>query len=263
MTIEGRKVLVVGASSGMGRGTAIAMARRGADVVFAARRRDLLEEAVREAGSGHAIEIDVCDPASIDAAVSSAADRLGTLDALLYTPGMSIISRLRDMTARKWNDVLAVNLTGPNLVIAAALPHLAAQAVVAVVSSDSSAQPRHSLVPYGCSKAALEAAMEGWRTEEVGGRRFVTLVLGPTRPSDFSRDFDPDEFASLFPFWQRQGFRTGSLATSDVGAYLAESFGFMLANPGFGYETMLLRAPEPDEAVSDYGTGLGGPDAPP
>ncbi len=260
MSLVGRTVLVVGASSGMGRGTAIAMAQRGADVVFAARRRDLLEEAVKEAGSGHVLEIDVCDPTSIESAVSIAVDRIGPLDALLYTPGMSIISRLRAMTARKWNDILAVNLIGPNLVIAAALPHLAASAVVAVVSSDSSAQPRHSLVPYGCSKAALEAAMEGWRTEEVGGRRFVTLVLGPTRPSDFGRDFDPNEFASLFPYWQRQGFRTGSLATPEVGAYLAESFGFMLAHPDFGYETMLLRAPEPDEAVSDYGTGLGGSD---
>ena len=261
MTLEGRKVLVVGASSGMGRGTAVAMARSGAEVVFAARRRDLLEEAVGEAGSGHVVEIDVCDPQSIDAAVATAAGRLGRIDVLLYTPGTSVISRLRAMTAEKWNGVLAVNLVGPNLVIAATLPHLTKQGVVAVVSSDSSAQPRHSLVPYGCSKAALEAAMEGWRTEEVGGRRFITLVLGPTRPSDFSRDFDPDEFASLFPYWQRQGFRTGSLATPDVGAYLAQSFGFMLANPGFGYETMLLRAPEPDEAVTDYGTGLGASDA--
>jgi hypothetical protein len=74
-----------------------------------------------------------------------------------------------------------------------------------------------------------------------------------------SREFDPEEFASLFPYWQRQGFRTGSLATPEVGAYLAENFGFMLDHPGFGNETMLLRAPEPDEAVADYGTGLDEP----
>jgi NAD(P)-dependent dehydrogenase (short-subunit alcohol dehydrogenase family) len=257
MTLEGRKILVVGASSGMGRGTAIAMAKGGADVVFAARRSDLLEEAVREAGSGHVVPIDVRDPDSIDAAVATAVEQLGSLDALLYTPGLSYVARLRAMTPQRWNDVLAVNLVGPNLTIAAALPHLSEHGVIAVVSSDSSAEPRHSLVPYGCSKAALEAAMEGWRTEEIGGRRFVTIVLGPTRPSDFSRDFDPDEFASLFPYWQRQGFRTGSLATPEVSAYLAQSFGFLFANPGFGHETLLLRAPEPADAVTDYGTGLG------
>lgn len=261
MMLEGRKVMVVGASSGMGRATAIALAKGGAEVVFAARRNDLLEDAVREAGSGHIVPIDVLDPGSIDAAVASAVERVGQLDALLYTPGLSYIARLRDMTPPQWSDILGVNLVGPNLTIAAALPHLSEHAVVAVVSSDSSAAPRHSLVPYGCSKAALEAAMEGWRTEEVGGRRFITIVLGPTRPSDFSRDFDPEQFASLFPHWQRQGFRTGSLATPEVGAYLAQSFGFLLANPGFGYETLLLRAPEPTDAVTDYGTRLGGSDA--
>lgn len=261
MKLDGRKALVVGASSGLGRSAAVAMVQHGADVVFAARRTDLLDEAVREAGAGHAVEIDVCNPNSIETAVATAVERLGEIDALLYTPGMSIISRLRAMTAEKWNDVLAVNLVGPNLVLSSALPHLSSSAVVAVVSSDSSSEPRHSLVPYGCSKAALEASMEGWRTEEIGGRRFVTLVLGPTRPSDFTRDFDPNEFASLFPHWQRQGFRTGSLATPEVGAYLAECFGFMLDHPGFGNETMLLRAPEPEAAVTDYGTGLRESDA--
>ena len=256
MTLEGRRVLVVGASSGVGRCAAVAMAHRGANVVFAARRADLLHQAVREAGAGQAVEVDVTDPASIEGAIEQAVGHLGEIDVLLYTPGASIIARLRDMTAQGWNELLAVNLVGPNLVFAAALPHLTANAIVAAFSSDSSREPRHSLVPYGCSKAALEAAMEGWRTEETGGRRFVTLVLGPTHPSDFTRDFDPDEFASLFPHWQRQGFRTGSLAAPEVGAYLAESFGFMLANPGFGFETTMLRAPEPDEPVADYGTGI-------
>ncbi len=259
MKLDGRKVLVVGASSGVGRSAAVAMVQRGAEVVFAARRTDLLAEATREAGAGHVVGIDVRDPVSIEAAVDTTVERLGTIDAILYTPGISIISRLREMTAEKWSDILAVNLIGPNLVFSTALSHLSETAVVAVVSSDSSSAPRHSLVPYGCSKAALEATMEGWRTEEIGGRRFVTVVLGPTHPSEFIREFDPEEFASLFPYWQRQGFRTGSLATPEVGAYLAENFGFMLDHPGFGNETMLLRAPEPDEAVADYGTGLDEP----
>ena len=256
MKLDGRRMLVIGASSGVGRSAALAMAERGAEVVFAARRTDLLEEATREAGSGHIFEIDVRDVASIETGIAKTVERLGEIDALLYTPGVSVISPLRDMTADAWNDILAVNLVGPNLVLSTALSHLSEHAVAAVVSSDSSSAPRHSLVPYGCSKAALEAAMNGWRTEETGGRRFVTIVLGPTHPSEFGSAFDPEEFALLFPHWQRQGFRTGSLATPEVGAYLAENLGFMLDHPGFNTETMLLRAPEPDEAVTDYGTGL-------
>ena len=248
-------MLVVGASSGMGRASAIAMARHGAKVVFAARRRDALAQAVAEAGAGHTVQVDVNQPADIERAVAEAADHLGTIDAVFYTAGMSHLEPLRSMSAEQWQQVFAVNTFGPNLVIAAALPHLATDGVVAVVSSDSSSQPRHSLVPYGCAKAALEASMEGWRTEESGGRRFITVVLGPTRPSNFSRDFAPEAFAALIPHWNRQGFRTGFLATDDVGEYLALSFGFVLANPGFGFDNLLLRAPEPETPISDYGIG--------
>jgi len=48
--------------------------------------------------------------------------------------------------------------------------------------------------------------MEGWRAKEVGGRLFVTVVLGPTRPSGFSRDFDPDESASIGGYAHRRNF---------------------------------------------------------
>lgn len=57
-----RKILVVGASSGLGRATAIALKRQGADVVFAARRREVLEEAAAEAGGGHIESLLLCAP---------------------------------------------------------------------------------------------------------------------------------------------------------------------------------------------------------
>ncbi len=251
--LTGRKLLVIGASSGMGRESAIAMARGGADVVFAARRLEAMEDAIREAGSGHAIAIDVTDPDALRAGIDDAARHLGGLDGLLFTPGLSYIERLATMSPSQWQTTLAVNLVGPNLAIAAALQHLSPEGVIAVVSSDSADQPRHSLVPYAASKAALQATMEGWRTEETGGRRFVTIVLGPTRPSEFRRDFDPEKFDALQPHWRRQGFRIGGLAASEVGAFLAQKFAFFLDNPGFGIDSLLLRAPEPEEVTVDFG----------
>ncbi|MCB0995602.1 MAG: SDR family oxidoreductase [Acidimicrobiales bacterium] len=252
--LEGRKLLVIGASSGTGRATAIAFARHGAQVAFAARRADRLAEAIAEAGSGHAVAIDVLDPASIDSGVAAAADALGGLDGILYTAGMSPVAELRETDAADWERVFAVNTFGPNLVIRAALPHLSTDAVVGVVSSDSSGEPRHSLVPYASSKIALEATLQGWRTEELGGKRFLTIVLGPTLPTEFGDAFPPDRLGELFGHWQRQGFRTGLMNADDVAEQLAVTYTTMFSFPTFGVEELLLRAPEPAQALDNFGS---------
>ena len=243
-----RKILVVGASSGLGRATAIAFQRHGADVAFSARRRDSLNAAVGEAGGGHVVAIDVLDPASIEQAVAEAVDALGGLDGILYTAGMSPMGPMSGMTQDDWQAVFSVNTFGPSLLISAALPHLSEDAVIAAVSSDSSKQPRHSLVPYAASKRALEATMNGWRTEVIGGRRFVTVVLGPTMPTEFANSFDPEAFGAAIPHWQRQGFRTGIMQADEVAQGLAACFAALFAAPTFGIESLLLRAPEPEVA---------------
>ena len=253
--IQGRRMLVIGASSGMGRATAVTFARSGAEVVFATRRADALHDAVAEAGSGHAVTIDVLDPDDIVRGVGEAASALGGLDGILYTAGVSPLAALTDLTLTDWQRVFGVNTFGPSLVISAALPHLSEDAVVAVVSSDSSAMPRHSLVPYGAAKRALEATLEGWRTEVLGNRRFVTIVLGPTQPTEFADEFPPEAFAALLPHWARQGFNTGIMNADDVARGITASFAAMFAAPTFGMETMLLRAPEPAQPV-DMGAAI-------
>ena len=253
-TLKGRRILVVGASSGTGRASAISFVKHGASVVFAARRKDLLDGAVAEAGGGDAVTIDVLNPDSIQSAVADAAAKLGGgIDAVLYTAGMSPIRRLSKLTAADWNTVFGVNTFGPSLVTAAALPFMSADAIIGVMSSDSAHQPRHSLVAYASAKAAMEAAMEGWRTEEVGGKRFVTIVIGPTGPTGFADDFAPEDFMELIPHWQRQGFRTGIMAADDVAESLASTFASMFHSPSLGVETLFLRAPEPAAPTSDFG----------
>lgn len=247
--LSGRSILVVGASSGMGRASAIAMTRAGADVVYAARRTEPLEEAIAEAGGGHVMRIDVSDPVSIADGVKAAIDRLNGLDGILYTAGMSPLSSLRDLDAGQWQQIFAVNTFGPSLVISAALDRLNPDGVVAVVSSDSASQPRHSLVAYAASKAALEASMDGWRTEQLGGLRFLTILLGPTAPTAFGDQFPPDVMTEVFGHWSRQGLKTGLLSADDVGAHLAETFDLLLSRPGYGVESLLLRAPEPETPV--------------
>ncbi len=253
-SVQGRKILVVGASSGLGRATAIALHRRGADVAFAARRRDALDAAVGEAGGGHIITIDVLDAASIEQGVAEAVEVLGGLDGIVYTAGMSPLGTMAGLSQQDWQTVFGVNTFGPNLVISAALAHLSDDAIVAVVSSDSTEMPRHSLIPYAASKRALEATLEGWRTEVLGGRRFVTVILGPTMPTGFADGFGSEAFGVAITHWQRQGFKTGIMEADNVAGGLVACFEAMYSSPTFGIETLLVRAPEP-EVANEYSSG--------
>ena len=244
--LTGRKIMVIGASSGSGRATAIALARHGADVAFMARRTDELAAAVDEAGSGHIVTVDVADAADIRRAVEDAAAVLGgTVDAVIYTAGTSPLKSIASTTAEDWTRIFAVNTFGPNLVITAALPYLSPTAVIIAFSSDSAADPRHSLVPYAASKRALEATMDGWRTESPGGHRFVTVVLGPTGPSGFADEFDPDAFEAVRPHWAKQGFKGGLLEADHVATTLASQLAVFFSHPGHGVETLAIRAPTP------------------
>ncbi|MCY3850547.1 MAG: SDR family NAD(P)-dependent oxidoreductase [Acidimicrobiaceae bacterium] len=243
--LTGRRILVVGASSGSGRATALALVRAGAEVVFSARRTDKLRAAVDEAGAGHVVAIDVLDGDSVNRGVNKAAELLGgTIDGIVYSSGMSPLRPMAELAQDDWQQIFGVNAIGPNLVVASALPHFGDDAVVAVFSSDSSLQPRHSLTAYAAAKRALEATLEGWRTELLGGTRFLAVLLGPTMPTEFGDDYDPKTVGAAFVHWQRQGMRTALMNADDVANGLTSCLAAMFAAPEFGMETILLRAPE-------------------
>ncbi len=243
--LAGRRLLVVGASSGSGRATALALVGAGAEVVFAARRTDKLQAAVDEAGAGHVVAIDVLDSDSVSHGVKEAARVLGgTIDGIVYSSGMSPLRPMAELTHADWQQIFGVNTIGPNLVIGATLPYLSDDAVVTVFSSDSSLQPRHSLTAYAAAKRALEATLEGWRTELLGGTRFLAVLLGPTMPTEFGDDYDPETVGATFAHWQRQGMRTAMMNADDVANGLTSCLAAMFAAPDFGMETILLRAPE-------------------
>src|SRR4051794_34477972 len=100
------RTVVVGASSGLGRCIAIGLAERGEQVAMLARRRDRIEAAAKEAGAGSvAFECDVTDQASCRSAIGDAAESLGGIDNLIYTPGIGPLVRLADMDAATWRSV--------------------------------------------------------------------------------------------------------------------------------------------------------------
>ena len=94
------RTVVVGASSGLGRCIGVGLAQRGARVALLARRRELLEDAAKDAGPPTlAIACDVTDEASCRSAIAEAAAGLGGIDALVYAPGIGPLARLADTDA--------------------------------------------------------------------------------------------------------------------------------------------------------------------
>jgi NAD(P)-dependent dehydrogenase (short-subunit alcohol dehydrogenase family) len=203
--LVGRRVLVVGASSGIGRALALAAGASGARVALAARRLDLVEEAADEirgrGGEARAWRCDVTDPDDCAALVQAAALFMGGIDLVFYLSGSSPLVRVADATAAQWHDLLATNLVGAAAVVARALPLLrrASDPVVVVTSATMGDHPWPWLTVYGSTKAALAEMAKGLRHEEPH-LRVLCVAVGPTLTS-IADSWDPDTAAAAFAAW--------------------------------------------------------------
>ena len=214
------RVVVVGASSGLGRSIGVGLGQQGAHVALLARRRDRLDDAAREAGAGAlAIECDATDEKSCQRAIDDAAAGLGGIDGLVYAPAIGPLTPIADISAETWRRVLETNVVGASLATAAALPHLrASQGVAAYLSSviGSHTAPWPGLGAYAVSKAALERLIEVWRAEHPT-IAFCRVVIGDTaggagpNATEFADKWDTDLAAELMPRWLDRGLLVGSL----------------------------------------------------
>jgi NAD(P)-dependent dehydrogenase (short-subunit alcohol dehydrogenase family) len=216
----GSKTVVVGASSGLGRCIGVGLARRGDRVALLARRRERIEAAAEEAGPGAvAVECDVTDETSCRAAIDAAADALGGMDNLVYTPGIGPLVRMADTDAATWRRVFDTNVIGAALVTAAAVPHLTASGGKAVYLSSPAGTfgpPWPGLGAYGVSKAALERLVEAWGAEhpDIG---FTCLIAGECTggqgdaQTGFNIGWDMDLAVKAHPMWTSRGCMPGRL----------------------------------------------------
>jgi NAD(P)-dependent dehydrogenase (short-subunit alcohol dehydrogenase family) len=156
-----RIALVTGASSGIGRASAVALAEEGFTVVLAGRRREMLAEAAAEAGAGAlAVPCDVTAAASVDELFREIEERFGRLDVLFNNAGIgSPPSPLEDVPVDEWRRVVDTNLTGAFLCTQAAFRLMKRQSPrggrIVNNGSISAHAPRPHSAPYTATKHAI------------------------------------------------------------------------------------------------------------
>jgi NAD(P)-dependent dehydrogenase (short-subunit alcohol dehydrogenase family) len=241
--LDGRRVVVVGASAGIGRSVALHAVREGAQVVAVARRADRLAELVDEAGGGTALIADISDGDDCRRVGDAAARELGAVDLLLHAAAMAPLKRFADTTVDDWRTVLATNLIGVHQVIAAVLPVLAPSAIVSVMSSETIGQARAGLGAYSATKAALEESLRCWHTEHPD-IRFSCVAVGSTVPTEFGNAFDLPLLIELMADWARHGLAQAEfMDTDEVGDFLVRMYAAALPYPQVNVEHMILRSP--------------------
>jgi NADP-dependent 3-hydroxy acid dehydrogenase YdfG len=198
------RALVTGASRGIGRSLARALAARGATVGLAARSGDELRELAQELpGSGHvALECDVADRAPVEAAVARFVAEAGGLEVVVANAGIANYGPFAQTGADAAERMTAVNWLGTVYTVDAALPHLldAACGHVVIVSSGAGHRSFPWAAAYGATKAAQRAFGEALRHELSGTGVSLTMVY----PGEIATALHDHEKDSL-PDWYRGG----------------------------------------------------------
>jgi NAD(P)-dependent dehydrogenase (short-subunit alcohol dehydrogenase family) len=183
MSFRGRTVLVTGASSGIGRETALAFASAGANVVLVARRAKVLAKVAAESRKLGATTLvaaaDVTQAAAVAGAFRKAVKRFGAVDVVVNNAGVMIPSRVVDLRTADLQRMLDVNLIGALHVMQEAVKVMRKQGRGHIVNVGSLAGRRgfSPLGGYCATKFALVGLTEALRTELVGERVGVSLVL--------------------------------------------------------------------------------------
>ncbi|MGV0852976.1 SDR family oxidoreductase [Mycolicibacterium phlei] len=229
-SIEGMRMLVIGASSGIGQALAVAAHDRGASVALAARRIDLLTQ-LAEKLDGSAHELDVANPRNIESVIGEVTDRFGQLDAVVFTSAVVPFALIEDTDVTTWMHAYAVNAVGATHVLRSALPHLAPGAVAMVTSSHDVGRPRAGVAAYNASKAALDEILRSWRTEHPE-LPVIRVSIGPTEGTEILRGADRDMLAELYRAWAHEGQIPKTMsAVDDVANAMLSFIAVARANP--------------------------------
>lgn len=181
ISVKNQVVLIIGASSGIGRETAILMARQGARVMASARREDRLRSLQSEVSGLEIHAADASRPADMEALVRQTRGRLGEIDIMVYVTGTNTPDRsLKRLNPEIWDSVVAVNLNGAYYFTHAVLPSMREKGAghLIYIASTSALAPDISGAAYQASKRGLLGFAHAVRFEEKGNG-IRTCVICP------------------------------------------------------------------------------------
>lgn len=169
-TLKNKIAFITGASSGIGRATALRLARHGVQVALAARNRDALEktrlEIEQAGGTALVVPTDVTESAQVQAAVEAAVARFGKLDILLASAGLSMRAYFDGSQLEALERVMRVNFFGTLYATHFALPHVKkTKGSLVAVSSLTGKRGIPSYSVYGASKFAIQGLYEALALE--------------------------------------------------------------------------------------------------
>src|SRR3954470_6443404 len=180
--IEGKVVVITGASSGLGEATARHLVGEGAKLVLGARRLDRIQALAQELnlGTDAAVETDVTDREEVKRLVDAAVAAHGRIDVIINNAGLMPHSPLERGKVDDWDRMIDVNLKGVLYGIAAALPHMTRQKSghIINVSSVAGHKVRPGSAVYAATKAAVRMLSEGLR-QEVKPYNIRTTIISP------------------------------------------------------------------------------------
>ncbi|NDL62099.1 SDR family oxidoreductase [Acerihabitans arboris] len=228
MCIQGKVIVITGASSGIGEATALLLAERGASVILGVRRSDRLaalsEAIVARGGIASYLVTDVKRRKDVARLVDHALERYGKLDVLVNNAGIAPISLLDDLRVDDWEDMIDVNIKGALYGIAAALPVFRRQGFGHFVNTLSTAgiQIVPTMAVYAGSKNAVRGISEGLRQEAGPSLRVTTLSPGYV---------DTELPSSMTDETLRRQGEASMKATAIPASSIAEAIAFAIAQP--------------------------------
>ncbi|WP_229689141.1 SDR family oxidoreductase [Puia dinghuensis] len=221
--IEGKVVVITGASSGLGEATARMLSAEGATVVLGARRAEriqaLADQLNKNGGKALALTTDVTDVAQVKKLVDSAVEKYGRVDVMVNNAGLMPHSPLERLKIDDWNQMIDVNIKGVLYGIAAALPYMKTQRSGQIINVSSVAG--HKVNPggavYSATKYAVRAISEGLR-QEVKPYNIRTTVISPGAVATElpNSATEPDVAAGIKKFYDDNAIPADSFARAVV-----------------------------------------------